>query len=730
MDERIASLRREASSMVDLAACKTAARAAIVMPAVFALADKVIKQPQTSVFAAFGSFALLVLADFSGPPRTRLLAYLGLAGVGAVYITLGTLCSRNAWLAAGAMVLVGFATLFAGVINGYFAAGSTAALLTFVLPVTLPVPNSAIPQRLEGFALAAGAGICALMLLWPPRRRADLQRQAAEALRAVADLLVADRETWAERARLARASVDALGRRLLGAQHRPTGPTGPMAALASLPDELDWLLSFVTPEADAPLELACAEDAEAMEAAAAVLRASAERLQGREGHPDFKRLEASRDAVAHALMRRLPELPVDTPVGEIPRALDAPFRIRALTYASRQAAAYGLLASGAEGTELDDADIAQPRPIQAAVEATERLTLAHASVRSVWFRNSLRGAVGLGIAVYIAQRTGLQHGFWVVLGTLSVLRSNALGTGRSIVGALAGTAIGLVVGALLVIGIGTHEAVLWIVLPIAVFLAAYAPRAISFAAGQAGFTIVLFLLFNIIQPVGWSVGLVRVEDVAIGFAVSLLVGLLFWPRGAAALLLDELAAAYARGADYVVATARRLSEGDGDESAGAGRATEAALHRLDDAFRQYLAERSATTYNVEDVAALVGGAARVRRAAQSLAALGRMADPNTQVERCARNLDGELQAFHAWYTALGSALVERRRVPPPHARDSEGGERLLACVREAARNRDKSTVNAALVLLWSSQHLENLRHLEAHLAERADAARAASNQAD
>jgi uncharacterized membrane protein YccC len=729
VDERIDALRREANAMADLAACKSAARAAIVMPAVFALADKVIGQPQTSVFAAFGSFALLVLAEFTGPPRTRLLAYLGLAGVGAVYITLGTLCSRNPWLAAGAMLLVGFATLFTGVINSYVAAGSTAALLTFVLPVTLPVPNSAIPERLEGFALAAGVGICALMLLWPPRQRADLQRQAAEALRAVADLLDAPRATWVERARLARASVDALGRRLIGTQHRPTGPTGPTAALASLPDELDWLLSFVTPEPDAPLELACAEDTEAMEAAAAVLRASAERLQGREGRPNFKRLEASRDAVAHALMRRLPELPVDTPVGEIPRALDAPFRIRALTYASRQAAAYGLLASGADGSELDDADIARPRPARAAVEATE-LTLAHASVRSVWFRNSLRGAVGLGIAVYIAQRTGLQHGFWVVLGTLSVLRSNALATGRSIVGALAGTAVGLVVGALLVIGIGTHEAVLWIVLPIAVFLAAYAPRAISFAAGQAGFTVVLFLLFNIIQPVGWSVGLVRVEDVAIGFGVSLVVGLLFWPRGAGALLRDELAVAFARGADYVAATARRLSEGDNDEATGAGRAADAALHRLDDAFGQYLADRSPTTYNVEDVAALVGGANRVRRAAQSLAELRRMADPNTQVERCARNLDGELEAFHAWYTSLGSALVERRGVPPPHVRDAEGGRRLLACVRNAARDRDKATVNAALVLLWSSQHLDNLRRLEAHLAERANAARAASTAAD
>ena len=72
------------------------------MPAVFAFADKVIGQPQTSLFAAFGSFAILVLTEIRGPWRARLVAYLALAGVGAAFITLGTVCSRNAALAAGA----------------------------------------------------------------------------------------------------------------------------------------------------------------------------------------------------------------------------------------------------------------------------------------------------------------------------------------------------------------------------------------------------------------------------------------------------------------------------------------------------------------------------------------------------------------------------------------------------------------------------------------------------
>jgi hypothetical protein len=143
--------------------------------------------------------------------------------------------------------------------------------------------------------------------------------------------------------------------------------------------------------------------------------------------------------------------------------------------------------------------------------------------------------------------------------------------------------------------------------------------------------------------------------------------------------------------------------------------------RLDDAFRQYLAERSATELNVEDVAALVGGAARVRRSAQSLDSLGRMADGTSRLERCGENLDPELHALHSWYVSFGYALTNRRPAPPPHLRDEEGHSRLLACVRDAARGRDKATVRAALVLLWASQHLDNLWRLEAHLVERAQA---------
>jgi hypothetical protein len=101
-----------------------------------------------------------------------------------------------------------------------------------------------------------------------------------------------------------------------------------------------------------------------------------------------------------------------------------------------------------------------------------------------------------------------------------------------------------------------------------------------------------------------------------------------------------------------------------------------------------------------------------------------MAEGDARLQQCGENLDRELHALQSWYVTLGHSLVNDRPAPQPHIRDAEGASRLLACVRDAARGRDQATVNAALVLLWTSQHLDNLWRLETHLGQRTNAARA------
>ncbi len=261
---------------------------------------------------------------------------------------------------------------------------------------------------------------------------------------------------------------------------------------------------------------------------------------------------------------------------------------------------------------------------------------------------------------------------------------------------------------------------LWALLPPAVLLAAYAPRAISFAAGQAGFTIVLLILFNIIQPTGWTVGLVRVEDVAVGFAVSLAVGLLFWPRGVGDLLRESLGAAYARSADYVASATRRLVAAGGagwTETAvqPARQIARAAANRLDDAFRDYLTESSPHQGNLEGLATLVAGTTRVRLAAYSLSTLTPAPAGGPRIDESAEALAAEVAAVRSWYVSLADALVERTAIPPPHPRADDDDRQVLQCVRKALAAGDDSMVGPALSLLWASQHLDKLRELGARL---------------
>ena len=773
-----------------LVSLKSAARAGIVMPAVFAFADQVIGQPQTALYAAFGSLAILVFVSFSGSARSRLLAYLSLAAGGAVLTVVGTACSRSPWLAAAAMLVVGFLILFSGVINGYFAAAGTAAVLVFVLSVTVPAPMSETGWRLAGWGLASAVGILAVMALWPPRERASLRADAAEgclALAALADSLCGGQPAEAAALSAARESINGLGGRLTATPHRPTGPTRPTAALAGLIDDLGWQFQSLEVLASIPAgELCAAENTAAIRAVAQVLRACAGELEGRPelsardaaGKQPVERLERARETAVQLLAGRVAELPHLPGEAALQTQVDRGFRVYTICYTARQIAAYARAASPhPAGPPIEGvpgpADLVAaarsvppdtgPDPLTGEVPASRRWTgwmrswltgaetVTHADYRSVWFRNSVRGAVGLAIAVFIAQKSGLQHSFWVVLGTLSVLRSNALGTGRSVISALAGTAVGIVIGAAILIPVNGDTTVLWGILPVAVLVAAYAPRVISFAAGQAAFTVVIVVLFNIIAPTGWKVGILRIEDVAVGFAISLGVGLVFWPRGAAALLRQNLAAAYSRTSDYVAAMVEQLSGLDGGANPDRAEvAATTAVHRLDDSFTQYLAERSAQPVDPERVSRMVGGVAKVLRAGQSLAALNALADgppvlgqpadqasgrpqeqrrlpvtpagtpENGSRKPCAENLEQNVLALRAWYVTLGDSLVNGTAVPPPERRDPVARKRLLHCTREAISRGEPATARSALLVLWASEHLDMLWRLEERLGRGQD----------
>ena len=161
-----------------------------------------------------------------------------------------------------------------------------------------------------------------------------------------------------------------------------------------------------------------------------------------------------------------------------------------------------------------------------------RGTLAfHLRWESTRFRNSLRAGAALTASLVIAHTVAFDHSFWVVLGTLMVLRSGVNDTTTTALQALRGTLLGFAVAAPLAAAANGQDTLLWVLLPIAVFLAAWAPTAIGLGSGQAAFTLFVVVLFNLAAPEGAQTAVVRLETMMTGILVAVVAGFLFWPRG-------------------------------------------------------------------------------------------------------------------------------------------------------------------------------------------------------
>ena len=155
-----------------------AIRAMVCVCGLFALSSQVIGNAQIATFAAFGSFATLVLASFAGTWRDKLLAHLALALAGSVLLTIGTVVSSSTVLAAIVTVPVTFAVFFAGVTGPNAASGATGALLAYVLPAASVGTISMVPDRLIGWWMASVCGTAAV-LLFSPRTSGGNQLNAA-----------------------------------------------------------------------------------------------------------------------------------------------------------------------------------------------------------------------------------------------------------------------------------------------------------------------------------------------------------------------------------------------------------------------------------------------------------------------------------------------------------------------------------------------------------------------
>ncbi|MDN4516457.1 MULTISPECIES: FUSC family protein [Mycolicibacterium] len=693
-------VRRVAQRDPDNDALRRALRAAAVVPLAAALSFAVAGgSAQTPLFTIFGSTALLVFSDFPGNRQNRAVAYAGLGFNGFVLITLGTLVAPHPWPAVAVMFALGVVVTFSGVLSETIAAGQRATLLTFVLPACTPA--GPVGERLLGWAIALAVCVPAALFVLPPRHHGQLRRRAARACRALADRL----DGSATPADVQRA-MDALRATFLGADFRPVGLTAGSRALVRVVDDLEWVADRVGRNTGVALR--------DKDAVVRVLRCAAAVLQiSRPADRDAARadLEAALITLRTVARGRWRD--------DLDAILSAPDDAQAVDLGRDLLRRRTIAATiGATGRVISAAAAADARPVWARAlglrlpptGASDRLlpeTVAAAQItsgflanRSVAVRNSLRTGLGLALAVAVTHLFPVEHGFWVVLGALSVLRSSALTTGTRVWRAVFGTAIGFLLGAVLISLVGVNPVLLWLLMPVVVFGSAYVPEIASFTAAQAAFTMMVLIFFNLIAPTGWQVGLIRVEDVVMGTLVAAAVSMLLWPRGATASVTRAIDSARTVFATYlrtaVLRITRGASEARTDEVATRSHAALAASRVIDDAVRQYLSESSGETDFRAPIVRSFNRAIRLRGAADLVA------DIPTPPPL------GTYPSVRAVVESHADAICERvaGRADPEHSWEPISDD-FVRALRSEARGDDLG-LSAALPLLTAAAALGEL----------------------
>ncbi|MFO1312779.1 MAG: FUSC family protein [Burkholderiales bacterium] len=648
-----------------------AVRVALVLPPLLWIGLHLLHDPQFALVACFGSFAALAMADFMGPARSRLLAHVVLALAGALLVTFGTLLSGTLWPAVIAMLVIGFGVQFLMALGGQVALGNNAAVLAFVVAVMVPAGPDAIDSRVAGWLVAMACSAAVSSLLWPRHERRDLYAGIGASCLALASLVRkaaegADAAPALSGLHAAVARVREI-QRALG--FRPVGPPERQRALLGLVDSLaqasrfaHTLASGIARRDDRPLAAAVASSLEAVAAAmdayaagtpCGTERGIAQLVAARHEHRAGVEA-AARDTLARGGGEAVVDILVEV------------FPMRALSYIALAMAVDALVVGGHRMRVEDDFALVEPAEPEGAWSRMIETLRPHVALRSVWLHNSLRAGLALALSVLVAKVVDIGHAFWVVLATLAVLRSNVSTTGATVVAAVAGTLAGFVLATLAILVLGSHPAWLWATLPFAVFLAAYAPAAISFGAGQAMFALLVVELFNLMAPDGWEVGVARVEAVVVGALVAFAASVIMWPKGASAALRTEIAA-HARCATRFAHGALAALIGRADPPGVEALRVDAieARHRADEAFASFVGERGAKRVPLGEWAWLARLPLVVRGAGEAAVAIERSGLAVADAGPASHPFEDALTVTAAALDELADRLDDPRRPKDP-----------------------------------------------------------------
>jgi uncharacterized membrane protein YccC len=517
---------------------------------------------QMGTYACFAAMSLGAMSSIAGGARQRLRLY-AVALVGSwIFVTAGTFAAVNVWVASAGMLVVGFLVSYLAIGGPRLAGISTGLLLMFILPSFPPYTPEALDSRLIAVALGTGLMAAADRWLWPSpdpepyeRRLADTADSLARYLSRIRPLM--DGSSVAESS-LAEAREEALRTALAWApwalppEQRPSSPFRPDRALLACAGLLRMLVrrsravEAALRSPDAPT--GPRRGVFVLDVVNEAVVACGAALSGAQPPPDVEPLRAAnRQHADQRLSWLLSELgeSADLVVQSVRAVRDAP------------------AASPSQDGELGSLS----SPLWFVGESTLALSLrrarGHFTPHSVVFQNALRLALGLAIARYLAGSFDLSHGSWVLLATLTLMRTTASATRSAMWPAFLGTLAGaLITGGLLLV-FGQEPDIFTVLMPIAFFasftLGPLAGPFIGPAAGQFFMTLAVAALFVQVAPATSQLAEARLIDVVLGGVVGSLVGLLVWPRGGSGEITRAVANTLHSASKHILTTTRFLT---------------------------------------------------------------------------------------------------------------------------------------------------------------------------
>jgi len=617
----------------DFVAIKRAARVTLAACVAFYFSLYVLDDTQMATFAAFGCIALGALSEVTGEPWERTKTYGAALVAGIVLVTLGTLLAFNTWAAVAGMLVVGFAIAYAGVGGPRVVGAANGLQLLYILPSFPPYLPDALGSRLIGLVLSVGLLAIADRVLWPPATPTPFRHRLAAAIYAVRDRLVALLESDADRHVPAQSDAQsdtggAISLRLsrIPPLERPTGP-GKQDRAAM---EAATLLRGLEARVAALTELteqshgatAHAEGLHLLSVTAGSLGQSADALDsnpdGDGSGPDSTSVEAAlsdyvqwREALSHtAAIDRAVRIRLRFAVAA--EELSVWTRDLGVTVRIMQ----GERVPGSSGTSIAE-------PFWYANRSAPWLWFmrfrGHFTPRSVFFQNAIRLAVGLAAARLIAGVLDLSHGFWMLLATLTLMRTSVATTRAAVVPAFLGTIAGGLVAALVLTVTGANSTVYEVAFPFVMVIALAAGPLAGPVVGQAMFTLLVAMLFAQMAPVSWRLAEVRILDVVLGGLLGAVVGLLVWPRGATGEMRRTAKATLNAAANDLESTVGSLTHSEVAASDQHDTASVAVrfLMLADSTYAQYRSELRTTSDHV-DWLGVLGLAQEVVRGGQAL----------------------------------------------------------------------------------------------------------------